>query len=125
MTRIDMCCQSNIDCTWITKNQGELQSHPAWHEKISAVGSETLLQGKPPFTYILRNGEKEHAYFITYVKSDLSVFHQSFVIELDRKTWYYRNCLNDGPAENLEELIPLMMHCDAMACTPMRNMVQA
>ena len=125
MTKIDMCCPSNIDHGWIKKNQGEIQSHPAWHEKISEEGSEAQLQGKAPFTYLLRSGNEEHAYFITYVKMDLSIFHQRFVIELDRKTWYYRNYITDGPAENLEELIPMMMHCDAMACTPLRNTVQS
>jgi len=50
------------------------------------------------------------------------------VLELDRKGWYYRNGVGSGPAEilskDLEELIPMMMHCDAMACTPLISIVQ-
>jgi hypothetical protein len=128
MTKIDTSCHSNIDHGWIKKNQGEIQLHPAWHEKMSEEESETLLRGNPPFTYILRNGEKEHAYFITYVKMDLSIKHQFFVLEIDRKGWYYRNGIGNGPAEilskDLEKLIPMMMHCDVMACTPLISMVQ-
>jgi hypothetical protein len=128
MTRIDMCCSSNIDHDWIKKNQVDIQSHLAWHENINEEVSETLLQGKPPFTYILRSGEKEHAYFITYVKSDLSTKHQFFVLEIDRKGWYYRNGVTMGLSEilskDLQVLIPMMMHCDAMACTPLMSMVR-
>jgi hypothetical protein len=124
-----MCCHSSIDHAWIKKNQGEIQSHPAWHEKSSEGGSETLLQGKPPFTYILRSGEEEHAYFITYVKPDLSIKHQFFVLEIDQKGWYYRNGVTIGLPEilskDLEKLIPMMMHCDDMACTPLRSTVNS
>jgi hypothetical protein len=124
MTRIDSSWHSSIDMSWVQKNQEEIRSHSAWNEKLQKEESD-----KEPFTYILRGGEKEHAYFITYVKTDLSIKHQRFVLELDRKGWYYRNGYTDGPAEilskDLQELISMMMHCDAMACTPLRSMVQS
>ena len=58
---------------------------------ISENESEKLLIGKSPFTYLLRSGEKERPYFISFVREDGSIKHQFFALEFDRKGWLYRN----------------------------------
>lgn len=121
MTRIHA---SGVACSgtdWIQRNQDEVKKHPAWRQDISGEESEKLLENQPPFTYVLRAGEKEHAYFISFVQENLSVKHQFFVLEIDRRGWRYLNgsttkCSPEIISQNLNELIPLMMHCDPNSC---------
>ena len=115
--------QTGIDHSWIKESHDQIEAHSAWNGNLPEKNAEKILQGKGPFTYILRGGEQKYTYFISYVKDDLSVKHQKFVLELDRKGWHYRNGVTKGLAEilekDLEELIPQMMHCDHRACIPL------
>ncbi|MBI3212096.1 MAG: hypothetical protein HYZ47_05420 [Simkania negevensis] len=116
MSRIYSCTNQTDSHYWIKTNQELIQKHPAWHEDIDAPQAEALLTGKAPFTYLLRKGDKERAYFITFVKEDYTVYHQSFTLEHDSKGWYYKNGIVTGPIETVEELIPKIMHCDPKEC---------
>jgi hypothetical protein len=116
---------TNAAMEWVQKNQEQIQIHPAWHSGISEKESEKLLIGKSLFTYLLRSGEKEHSYFISFVKEDASIKHQFFALEFDQKGWLYRNGGVLSPQEiiskDLHELISMMMHCDSFACTPLKE----
>jgi hypothetical protein len=105
--------------------QEQIEIHCAWHSGISEKESEKLLIGKSPFTYLLRSGEKECPYFISFVREDGSIKHQFFALEFDRKGWLYRNGATGGPQEitskDLDQLIPMMMHCDSFAGTPLKE----
>jgi hypothetical protein len=118
MTRINTSC--TLDQHWIKANQDQVTSHPAWFGEVSELEASKLLEGKESFTYVLRSGGEEQTYFITFVKEDGLLKHQRFTLELDRKGWYYKNGMCPGPqeavAENINELIPLMMHCSASEC---------
>ena len=126
MTKINLGVTANPILEWAQKNQVHIKTHSAWQDPISESESEALLNNKSPFTYLLRSGEKDHSYFISFVREDRSIKHQFFVLELDLKGWYYRNgsTLN-SPVEiiskNLNELIPQMMHCDPSSCTPLTS----
>lgn len=109
---------------WVQKNQEQIKTHLAWHSNISEDESEMLLRDKNPFTYLLRPGEKDRFYFISFVKADNSIKHQFFALEYDRNGWLYRNGgTGDSPQEivskDLHKLIPMMMHCDLLACNPL------
>ncbi len=126
MSRINTMVNTSTVVEWVQRNQEQIKTHPAWHSDMSENESEKLLRDKSPFTYLLRPGEKEHLYFISFVKEDSSIKHQFFVLELDRKGWYYRNgATSKYPAEiiskDLNELIPLMMHCDPDSCIRLAN----
>ncbi|MGH2612354.1 MAG: SH2 domain-containing protein [Rhabdochlamydiaceae bacterium] len=119
MTRINPAVAPDLALEWIQKNQKQINTHPAWHGNISEKDSEILLNNEGSFIYLLRSGEKRHSYFISFVKKDGSIQHQSFTLELDQKGWQYRN----GSTINyndLNKLIPLMMHCDPASCNPLR-----
>ncbi len=126
MTKINLGAATNNILEWVQNSQEHIKTHSAWHLSISESESEVLLKNQGPFTYLLRAGEEERAYFISFVRENSSIKHQFFVLELDRKGWYYRNgsTLN-SPAEiiskDLNELIPLMMHCDANMCIPLTS----
>lgn len=124
MARIDTTAMNSM-IAWVQQKQEQVTTHPAWHGNISVEQSEELLQNQPPFTYLLRSGDKEHLYFISFVKEDHMIKHQFFVLEFDRKGWLYRNgCPASSPVEiiskDLHELIPLMMHCDSDSCNFLR-----
>jgi|GEM_PF-1470961 len=116
---------ANIDHSWVKRNQDQIQSHEAWNEKLLEKDAENIMKDKEPYTFILRKGENKNSYFISYVKEDLSIKHQGFVLELNRKGWFYRNGVTSGLAEILEtdlyKLIPQMMHCDQSACKPLAS----
>ncbi len=118
-------CNIEAGYDWITKKQDQIKNHPAWHGNIPAREAENFVKGKGPFTYILRSGEKERSYFITFVQNDQLIKHQYFSLEYDRKGWYYRNGEVQGPleaiAEYINELVPIMMHCQAQDCKLLEN----
>src|SRR5882724_4715796 len=121
MSRVNTVANTLVE--WVQRNQEEIESHPAWHSDISEIESEQLLRDENLFTYLLRSGEKENFYFISFIKEDGSIKHQFFTLELDRKGWFYRNGMTGGPQEiiskDLHKLIPMMMHCDLLSCTPL------
>lgn len=123
MSRIAPTPLANPLVAWTEKKQGLIKSHPAWHGFISEQEAERCLKHQPSFTYLLRQGE--HQYFISFVKEDGAIKHQFFVLEHSRQGWYYRNGGTGGPqeivSENLEELIPMMMHCRADQCRPLKR----
>ena len=121
MTRIVGSCGSLTECSWIKANQEQIEKHLAWHESVSSLEAEMLLRGKGSFTYLLRRGEEEQAYYISFVKEDGGIKHQRFTLEYDRKGWFYKNGQVTGTLpeivdETIEGLIPQMMHCGAGEC---------
>ena len=129
MSRISFCNNQAIS-HWVKTNQELIQKYPGWHENIDGSHGESLLAGKAPFTYLLRKGDKENAYFITFVKEDLTIKHQLFTLEEDSKGWYYKNGGHDSGTisthrsteiveETIGELIPRMMHCNSNQCLPL------
>lgn len=127
MTRLNPASFDATSVTeWIQRNQEQVKTHSAWHPNISENDSEILLKDKSPFTYILRFEEKANTYFISFVKEDRSIKHQFFTLEFDRKGWYYLNGATDNSpteivSEDMNELIPLMMHCDVNSCIPYKS----
>lgn len=105
---------------WIKTNQEQIEKHPAWRGNVDAMLAETLLKKEASFTYLLRKGEKEQAYYISFVKEDGGIKHQRFTLEYGLKGWYYKNGVLKGPEEVIDEfldrLIPQMMYCDSDTC---------
>jgi len=101
--------------------QEQIEAHIAWHSNLSEKQAESLLQGKDPFTYLLRMGEKGDLYFISFVQEDSSIKHQFFVLELEHNgAWCYRNgCATR--ASTVDAIIPKMMHCEASDCIPLMS----
>lgn len=116
----------NTTSEWVRKSQERIKSHPAWHIHTSHSASEALLKNKSPFTFLLRPGEKEHSYFISFIKKDGSIKHQLFILELNRQGWYYRNGTTPNfpteiIAEDLDEIISLIMYCHPKECISLTN----
>ncbi len=96
-----------------------IKLHEAWKEKLSLIECESLLQNHSPFTYVLRQGDSPYQFFISYVEIGLKIKHVPFKLELTTRKWSYRNgtgIIND----NLNEFIPMVMHCLASQCKPLK-----
>ena len=93
----------------------EIANHPAWHGRMSGLPAEKLLRGKNPYLYLLRAGENEMDYYVTFVLPDLSIRHQPFVITVTPQGWYFENAAATGPfnlAASIDDVLHLIMHCE-------------
>jgi len=98
-----------------------IELHPAWLGAISGLKAEKLLRGqKTPYLYLLRAGEHENDYYVTYLLPDLSIKHQPFVITHTNFGWVFENGGVGGPFTNnsIDDVIHLIMHCDQQTCVP-------
>jgi hypothetical protein len=93
----------------------EIEGYPAWHGAISKNESETLLQRRKPFTFLLRRGEGSNHFIISYVQPDSSICHKDFIFDTKSMKWFYQNCTGHFE-EKVCALIHQMMHCDPAAC---------
>ncbi|MGH2612954.1 MAG: hypothetical protein ACRDFB_07890, partial [Rhabdochlamydiaceae bacterium] len=69
-------------------------------------------------TYLLRAGEEECHYYLSFVQSPLCFKHQPFVIEFSMQGWFFRNGYT-GITPTLDEIIPLIMHCTSEESRPL------
>jgi hypothetical protein len=100
----------------------DMQLHPAWLGSISGLKAEKLLRGKKtPYLYLLREGEHENDYYVTYLLPDLSIRHQPFVITATKEGWSFENGGAGGPFTNssIDDVIHLIMHCEKHECLPL------
>lgn len=99
----------------------EIENHSAWHGHISGLVAEKLLRGKnTPYLYLLRSGEYEGDYYVTYVLPDLSIKHQPFVITSTREGWHCQNGGNFGSltTASFDDILHLIMHCTKLEPEP-------
>lgn len=99
----------------------EIEMHPAWYGSISGLSGEKMLRGKTtPYLYILRKGELENDYYITFISSDLTIRHQPFLITDSIFGWHYENGCIGGPlrleVNRFDDIIHQIMHCQKGEC---------
>ena len=57
-----------------------------------------MLRGKNHFEYVLRGGESENDYYVTFVMADFSIKHQPFSISFISEGWSFKQGDNsEGP----------------------------
>lgn len=100
----------------------EITHHPAWLGRVSGLIADKMLRGKKqPFLYVLRAGENELDYYVSFILPDFSIKHQPFTITLSDHGWYYENSNGGGPYTTntgIDDVLHLIMHCDKNACIP-------
>lgn len=102
----------------------EIENHVAWHAHISGLKAEKLLRGrKTPYLFMLRSGEYEGDYYVTFTTSDLTIKHQPFVITTTPEGWYFQNGGSGGPytTNSFDDILHLIMHCRKVDPTPMTS----
>ena len=96
----------------------EIEEHPAWHGRVSGLEAEKMMRGrKIPYLYILRAGEYETDYYVTFLLPDLSIKHQPFIITDTAEGWYFENTGGGGPftTASIDDVLHLIMHCGKQA----------
>jgi len=114
----------NTSCdTLLSSVEQKLLFHPAWiGEEVSGLEAEKMLRNRNiSFLYVLRPGELEHNYYVTYVSSDMSIRHQPFTLSQTSEGWCYENGGTGGPYDdrmNINNVIHAIMHCEKDECIP-------
>ena len=122
MFRMNKSAIQDQDLLATTGKEMELTGHPAWHGSLTGVSSEALLKGLAPYTYLLRTGEEKGHFYISFVKEDLSIKHQPFVLRFSLNGWHYQNTVGAYRPTNVADLIPLMMHCEIAVMKPLSRL---
>lgn len=102
---------------WLLDKKEEILKHPAWHGSTSTQEAESLLLERLPFTYLLRHGERNYHYYLSFIREQ--IIHQLCVLEFSLQGWVYRNGITSPPQLRLVDLIPLAMHCRPDQCIPL------
>jgi hypothetical protein len=95
----------------------EMVSHPAWHGDLTGSEAEALLRFQPAGTYLLRQGEKEGLFYLSYVEGT-HLYHLPVKIDQASQQWFYLNAFPHY-ANNLEIFIPEIMHRAENECHPL------
>jgi len=108
----------NIDSEYMERLEHTIHTHPAWHGHLNGMACEALLRGAPPLSYLLRAGEERFHFYLSFVyENSFSFKHQPFILDKSSQGWFYRNG-GTRYASSLEELIPLILHCEAAEGLP-------
>jgi hypothetical protein len=86
---------------------------------MDAAQSEKLLSKCAPFSYLLRQGEEEFFYYLSFVDEDNQVAHRMIKIEIAMKGWFFRNG-GTHIRQDITDLIPIIMHCSSNQCQSLR-----
>lgn len=98
----------------------EIETHVAWQGHISGLEAQKLLQGKKtPYLYILRKGEFEGDYYVSFIAPDLTIKHQPFAIFTTAEGWHFQNVGGGGPFTTtcFDDVLHLIMHCGKLEPT--------
>jgi len=76
-----------------------------------------MLEGQPPFTYILCEGLDQYHYFLYYIGADYTLHYKNVRIRNLNGVTIYRNG-SVGTYENIEDLIPGCLRCSSDICKP-------
>ncbi len=100
----------------------EITHDVAWKGMVSGLQAEALLKGQKPFVYLLRAGERDSNFYVSFVGADYSLRHQPFEIVITPEGWYCINGAIGGPYGNMmfSEAIHTIMHCLPTECSPLR-----
>lgn len=107
----------------------DIQAHPAWYGRISGLVADKMLRNqKPPFLYLLREGERRSSdeldCYISFLLPDLTIRHHPFKITINSKGWYYDDLLPKGPFTDasITSVLHLMMRCRKEDCVPLNRL---
>jgi hypothetical protein len=100
----------------------DIELSPAWLGYVSGLKAEKMLRNRhKPYLYVLRAGEYEMEYYVTFIDVDLSIRHQPFVITSCPEGWYCENGGGIGPYKDdtIDEIIHHVIHCKQGEASPL------
>lgn len=112
---------SSLD--FVQEKADEIMNHLAWYGELTGTEAELILRDKQDLTYLLREGEKEGNYYLTYVKEGCSFTHIPFTVHPTLKQWFYRQGYPRF-ATDLKVFVPEIMHAEEADCIPLARLVK-
>lgn len=108
---------------YLSPIEKEIRLHSAWLGYISGLKAEKMLSEqdyKVPYTYLLRQGEGERDFYVTFIRPDLTIQHQPFIVKITPEGWYCLNGVGNGPFihTSIDTVIHFVMHCKQNECIP-------
>jgi hypothetical protein len=98
----------------------DIQLHAAYLGRVSGLKAEKMVRkATKPYQYVLRAGETELDYYVTFSLPDGTVKHQPFVVTLASEGWSYENYCVGGPFKHasIDDVLHLIMHCHKSECS--------
>jgi hypothetical protein len=103
---------------FVQEKMDEMVSHVAWYGNLTGTEAEIILRDKSDMTYLLRQGEKEDHFYLTFVKDGCAFTHIPFTVNHTLRQWFYRQG-GTRFAASLKVFIPEIMHADEAECVPL------
>jgi hypothetical protein len=103
----------------------DIEQSPAWLGYVSGLKAEKMLRNRhKPYLYVLRAGEYEMEYYVTFIDADLAIRHQPFVITIQPEGWYCENGGGGGPYKDatIDDIIHTIIYCKQGEASPLINL---
>ena len=114
-TLLKQKCEKETKVEFFDVDQ-ELNQH-GWRPFLSAMDAEKALEGKAPYTYLLRRSSIRGKFEISFVKANGSISHDLFTL-IDPKYGIWRNG-HFSHVGTLAKVIRDMMHCEMHVGQPL------
>jgi len=95
-----------------------VKSSSAWNGTITILEGQAMLQGQPPFTYMLSEGLDRYHYILHYVGEDYQVHLKNVRISYKNGLPIFRNG-GAGDYEKIEDLVPGCLRCSPTISKPL------
>lgn len=106
--------------SWSIQALIEIRQLPEWHGMLSETEAERQLNQQLPNTYLLRGTDQHDKFYLSFVQVDLKISHQYFMMDSEKKEWFYKNG-DPHHISSLQALIPQIMHCSSHECIPLKK----
>jgi hypothetical protein len=101
-----------------------IQQHAAWHLTGDLNEAEKSLRSYPKCTYLLRKGEDNLHYFVSYISLESIIFHKSIRINPEKGGFYINGgsgCNPNQLFQSVEQLICKLIGCKESDLSPLSN----
>ncbi len=88
-----------------------IEQYPGWQGTLSLAQIVELLDGQPPFTYLLSFLPESSTYLLSYTGKDQMIAHVQFAKDKQTNNWTYKNGSHNA-FKGLSEMIKQAMHCE-------------
>jgi len=103
----------------------DIEAHPAWYGRISGLAGDKMLRNRNiPFLYLLRAGENEEDYYLSFLLPNLAIRHHPFKIIITKEGWCFDDGVSRGPytIPSIANVLHLMMECQKENCVPLNKL---
>jgi hypothetical protein len=113
MKHMEKVCDTSV-------SEADLANHSAWKGQFTEEHFDQVQKAQEPYSYLL--GKEDQGLTIAWKNEEGSISKAVFELveekEEAKQVWFFQN-RKPHYRENIDELIPLMLHCDKEKCRPL------